>query len=396
MKKIGFVIPWFGFNIPGGAEAALKGLVLHLNKAGVELEILTTCVQQFQSDWNKNFHKPGLTIENDIAIRRFRVRKRDTAAFDTVNLKLMNNQIPLTEDEEKTFVNEMINSPDLYRYIRRHKDEYSLFVFIPYMFGTTFWGIQECYEKAVMIPCFHNESYIYMKCFQREFSKVAGMIFLAQPEQELAQQVFHLDHTRTAVLGAGVYTERTYDPLRFREKYQLKEPFLLYAGRKEVGKNINLLLRYFQKYKTRNQNDLKLVLIGGGEVHIPSGIQDQVIDLGFIDEQDKFDAYSAASILCQPSIHESFSLVVMESWICERPVLVHAQCNVTKWFATAANGGLYFSDYFEFEGTVNYILRNPDQADMMGRNGRKYVLEHFAWDVIVKNHMDFFRSLSPL
>ena len=39
MKKIGFVIPWFGFDIPGGAEAELKGLVLHLSEAGVPLEV---------------------------------------------------------------------------------------------------------------------------------------------------------------------------------------------------------------------------------------------------------------------------------------------------------------------------------------------------------------------
>lgn len=394
MKKIGFVIPWFGFNIPGGAEAELKGLVLHLNKAGIELEVLTTCVQQFQSDWNNNFHRAGLSKENGIPIRRFRIRKRNTAAFDKVNLKLMKNRIPLTEEEEKIFVDEMINSPALYRYIRKHKEEYSLFVFIPYMFGTTFRGIQECYEKAVLIPCFHDESYIYMECFKREFSKVAGMIFHAQPEQDLAERVYDLSNVRAAVLGEGVYTERTYNPMRFREKYRLKEPFILYAGRKEVGKNINLLLQYFQKYKTRNQNDLKLVLLGGGKVNIPNSIHDQVIDLGFIDEQDKFDAYSAANVLCQPSIFESFSLVVMESWICERPVLVHEQCNVTKCFATTANGGLYFSDYFEFEGAVNYILENPIQADRMGQNGRKYVLEHFAWDVIVKKYMDFFRQIA--
>ena len=52
MKKIGFVIPWFGFDIPGGAEAELKGLTLHLHEAGVPIEILSTCVQNFNANWN--------------------------------------------------------------------------------------------------------------------------------------------------------------------------------------------------------------------------------------------------------------------------------------------------------------------------------------------------------
>ena len=58
MKKIGFVIPWYGEKIGGGAEAELRGVVHHLKDAGVELEVLTTCVECFASDWNRNFHKP--------------------------------------------------------------------------------------------------------------------------------------------------------------------------------------------------------------------------------------------------------------------------------------------------------------------------------------------------
>ena len=54
---------------------------------------------------------------------------------------------------------------------------------------------------------------------------------------------------------------------------------------------------------------------------------------------------AAASLLCQPSHNESFSLVIMESWLCGRPVLVSSQCAVTKDFAKRSNGGLYFKDY---------------------------------------------------
>ena len=393
MKKIGFVIPWFGFDIPGGAEAELKGLTLHLHEAGVPIEILSTCVQNFNVNWNCNYHKEGTTTEKGITVRRFKVRKRDENAFNEVNLKLMNNQMP-TEAEEEIFNREMVNSPALYRYIREHKDEYSLFVFIPYMFGTTYYGIQECYEKAVLIPCFHDESYVYMKSFKREFSKVAGMIFHAKPEGDLAEQVYDLTNVNAQVLGEGVYTEYTYDAARFRDKYNIREPFILYAGRKDVGKNIYTLINNFREYKYRNQNDMKLVLIGGGEVKIPEDIKKDVIDLGFVDVQDKFDAYAAATVLCQPSTHESFSLVIMESWICERPVLVHEQCEVTKHFAITSHGGLYFDNYFEFEGAVNFYLENPEKAKAMGLAGRKFVLDTFAWDVIVEKYMNYFKQVA--
>lgn len=394
MKKLGFVIPWFGFDIPGGAEAELKGLILHLYEAGIEVEVLTTCVYSFLSNWNCNYHKAGTSIEKGIAVRRFVVRERNDEQFNQVNIKLMNNQIPLSEMEEAVFVTEMVNSPDLCQYIRNNKDEYSLFVFIPYMFGTTYFGIQECYEKAVMIPCFHDESYVYMECFRQKFSKVAGMIFHAKPEEELANKVYDLSGVNTKVLGEGVYTKYIFDAERFRKKYHMQNPFILYAGRKDEGKNIYTLINNFREYKLRNGINLKLILIGGGELKIPAEIASDVIDLGFVDEQDKFDAYAAASLLCQPSKNESFSLVIMESWICKRPVLVHEECNVTKHFAVASNGGLYFKNYFDFEGAVNFVLENPEVADVMGMSGREFVLSNFSWDVIVESYMSYFREVA--
>ena len=52
MKKIGFVTPWYGENISGGAEAALRDITGHLFAAGMEVEILSTCVKEFHSNWN--------------------------------------------------------------------------------------------------------------------------------------------------------------------------------------------------------------------------------------------------------------------------------------------------------------------------------------------------------
>lgn len=393
MKKIGFVTPWYGENIPGGAEAALRDITNHLFAAGMEIEILSTCVKEFQSNWNCNYYKPGLSHESGgIPVRRFKVRERNTRAFDEVNLKLMND-MTLTRAEEDIFAKEMINSPDLYQYIREHKDEYEAFVFIPYMFGTTYYGVQECYEKAVMIPCFHEEAYVYMSNFREVFSKVAGMMFNAKPEAELTERVYNISNMKAEVMGLGVDTNLTYDVDRFREKYQISEPFILYAGRKDVGKNIYTLIDYYREYVFRKNSDIKLVLLGGGKIQIPTDIKNRVIDLGFVPIQDKYDAYAAAELLCQPSKHESFSYVIMESWLCERPVLVHAGCNVTQNFVKESNGGLYFKDYFEFEGTVDYILGHPEQAKSMALQGKKYVQENFDWDVMIEKYKRYFAEL---
>ena len=392
IKKIAFVIPWYAEKIPGGAEMETREVTKHLKQAGMDVEILTTCVREFVSDWNQDYYPEGVEIIRDIPVRRFKVRKRNTKIFDEINLKLM-NRIQPTRQEEEIFIREMINSPDLYQYIQEHQAEYTAFVYIPYMFGTTYYGVQACPEKAVLIPCFHDEAYFYMQIYRKLYSRVAGMIFNARPELDLTEKYYDLEHMQKIVMGIGMDVDLQADPGAFRKKFRIPEKFILYAGRKDSGKNVHTLIQYFGQYKKRNPSDLKLVLIGGGEIAIPESVKRDIIDLGFVEIQDKYNAYGAAELLCQPSKNESFSLVIMESWLCGRPVLVHEECAVTKNFAQESQGGLYFNNYFEFEGCVNYILEHPEIADQMGQNGGAYVRSHFDWEVITEKYRTFFENL---
>ena len=213
-------------------------------KRGVELEILTTCVKEFSADWGTDYYKPGSYEEGGLKIQRFSVRERNKAAFDCVNYKLLHGQKRLSGEDEKIYINEMVNSPDLYEYIREHKDEYSVFAFIPYMFGTTYFGMQECAKKAVIIPCFHDESYAYLRCFRRVYPKAAGMAFHAKPERRLAERLYDLRNVLLLDAGSGMDVDLTFDKERFCKKYKIEEPFILYAGRKDAGKNIDTLINY--------------------------------------------------------------------------------------------------------------------------------------------------------
>jgi len=389
--KIAFVTPWYG-DIPGGAENECKRTVENLKKHGIDVEVLTTCVKEFRSDWNHNYYKEGVYELNGTTVRRFEVRKRDTASFDRINYKLMCNQ-SISLKEEHVFIQEMINSPDLYSYIRKQADNYDYYFFIPYMFGTTYYGSQICPDKSVLIPCLHDESYAYLSIYREMFEKVRGIIFHSEQEQILANRIYNLKNEQD-VLGEGIDADFVYESGRFRDKYGMKDNFILYAGRKEVGKNVPLLIDHFCRYKRAHpSSDLKLVLIGSGEVKIPNGFEDYIIDLGFIPIQDKYDAYSAATFMCQPSVNESFSIVIMESWLCNVPVLVNADCAVTKEHCIKCNGGLYFKDYYEFAGCLEFYLGNPEIKNKMGENGMLYVINNFSWDKVIHKYINFLGGL---
>lgn len=392
--KIAFVIPWYGENIPGGAETECRTTAENLQKNGIEVEILTTCVKEFLSDWNTDYFKEGIFQVNQIPVRRFSVRKRDTALFDSINYKLMQNQ-KISLKEEEIFIHEMINSDHLNTYIQEHGSDYDFFLFIPYMFGTTYYGSQIHPEKSILIPCLHDESYAHLSIYKKMFRQVAALIFLSEPEKDVANCLYQ-PTCRQIVLGGGIDTTFASNPEQFRKKYKIFDPFILYAGRKESGKNVPLLLEFFTRFKQDNLSDLKLVLIGSGNISIPSECRDDVIDLGFLSRQDKYDAYAAATILCQPSVNESFSIVIMESWICETPVLVHGNCAVTQDFCVKSNGGLYFTDYFEFKESVQFLLERPLIRKKLGQSGRQFVLNNFSWDTIVNNYKKELQNLKNI
>lgn len=390
--KIAFVTPWYGREIPGGAESEARRTAQKLHQAGYAVEVFTTCIRDFFADWGKNYHKPGVETIDDIPVRRFRVEKRDKRQFDELNRQLMQGR-HLAEAAEHVFINEMIRTPTLYEHIKGCGQEY-IFFFIPYMFATTYFGAQICPERSAVIPCLHDEPYAFMNIFQYVMPKVRALIFNTASESRLAARLYsEPDSQLRSVVGIGVDTTFDFDATRFREKYQLGESFILYVGRRDPGKNIPLLLDYWGRYAQETGTMTKLVLIGPGEVTLTPKQTPNVVDLGFVPLQDKYDAYAAAELLCQPSLNESFSLVMMESWLTETPVLVHGDCAVTRDHCVQSNGGLYFSNYQEFAATLDYLLANRKQAWQMGQAGRRYVLAHFQWSIVLAKYEQIIKDI---
>jgi hypothetical protein len=166
-------------------------------------------------------------------------------------------------------------------------------------------------------------------------------------------------------------------------RYNLPEQFLLYSGRLESPKNVPLLLDYFIRYKNEYPGELTLVLAGTGDIPIPS--RPDIIALGMIaDPQLLADIYAATIALCQPSLNESFSLVIMEAWLQGRPVLVHADCAVTRSHVEKSQGGYAFNSYAHFRAQLQRLIDDPLLATELGQSGRAYVLQNYTWKVIIE------------
>jgi glycosyltransferase involved in cell wall biosynthesis len=376
------VCPFFGEHAAGGAEFAARSVALHLAESGIEIEILTTCLQDLPHGLTNNVHPIGNATDGPLTVRRFRAETPDMAPFGDLNDYIIDGGTPSAR-EELQFMSRHVNSTDLLNYISDHVSDYDWFCFIPYLFGTTCFGARIAPEKSVMIPCFHDEGYARLQMVRDTVKNVHRVVFNAAAEQRFAAATYGIESPQGVCIGLGVETNIEFDAGRFRDRFDIRDPFMLYAGRRDTTKNVHTLIAFFEQYKRENPGPLKLVLIGPAPLPV-SDPSDDIVDLGFVTEQEKRDAYAAAEIFCQPSLNESFSYVIMESWLCGTPTLVHEQCDVTRDHVVTSGGGLYFKTAADFSATVGLLLGDTELRKQMARAGRQYVLDNFDWAHIVR------------
>jgi glycosyltransferase involved in cell wall biosynthesis len=181
------------------------------------------------------------------------------------------------------------------------------------------------------------------------------------------------------------------DPERFRRKHGVRRPFALYIGRIDQNKGCGEMFEYFERYARTFPHGLDLLLIGYPVMPIPS--HGRIRHLGFVPDEDKFDALAAADALVMPSYFESLSMAALEAWALGRPVLANGHCDVLKGQCIRSGGGLYYETYPEFAEALYALESNGPLHARLGAHGRRYFDRHYTWPVITRKYEDMFRQL---
>src|SRR6266487_959323 len=173
-QKVGFVVPRYGLEVLGGAERLVRGIAEELRRRGHSVEVLTTCTDDMV-EWN-NYYQPGETLINDVPVQRFPIDKLDIAqVYRTLAKAVSGEQVPYGEQRE--FIRQSINSQALYQHLRDQRESFACFIFAPYLFGTTYWGIQAVPDQAVLLPCLHDEPMARFAIFRELLEQVRGVLF---------------------------------------------------------------------------------------------------------------------------------------------------------------------------------------------------------------------------
>jgi glycosyltransferase involved in cell wall biosynthesis len=378
--RLAFVTPRYSSGgTVGGAETLLKNLALEASSKGCDVTILTTCASDHFT-W-KNEIPAGHQKLDGLDVHYFPVNEdRDLSIFIPIQERISRGE-ELSRDDEMAWMTNNVNSRELCLHIESHKDQYDAIIMGPYLFGLIWHAAQVCPEKTVLVPCLHDEVFAYLTLIRELFEKTSRFLFNAKPEMDLAKTLYNLDHANCTVVGMGIDDFQS-DAQRAIRKFKLETPYLVYSGRQELLKGTPLMMDYLQTFRDRTGRSLRLVMTGSGNVPPPDGLASAVTNLGFLSDEDKHDVMAGALAFCHPSVNESFSIVLLESWLAQTPVLVNGRSAVMQHQCERSNGGLWFTNYPEFEELMIMMMDKPELCSSLAKNGRDFVLSEYSWNSI--------------
>jgi glycosyltransferase involved in cell wall biosynthesis len=382
-RRVAFVVQRCGEDVVGGAESMALQVAERLRYA-YDIEILTTCALDYQT-W-RNELPEGHSYVRDVHVRRFPVdRPRSPAAFDRLSARIAGDPAAATlEQQEEWMRAQGPLSTQLFRYIADYGPLYDVVAFFTYLYATTYFGLPGVAKKAVLVPFAHDEWPIRLSMWDDVFAAPRALVYSTDEERDFLMRRFERLPQNSAKIGVGVEPPPDLNPERFRKRFDIDEPFLLYLGRIEKSKGVDVLFDDFTRYRRGATAPLKLVLVGRAHTAIPD--HPDIVAVGQVDERTKWDALAACNLLVMPSQYESLSLVLLEAWSCAKPVLVNARSSVLVGQCRRAQGGIWYDSYEEFEVALDLFDR--ELRERLGRQGQEHVRSAYNWSDTVLAYRD--------
>jgi glycosyltransferase involved in cell wall biosynthesis len=387
--KLAVVVQRYGADISGGAELHARYVAEMLARRH-KVEVLTTCAHDYVT-W-KGDYPAGTETINGVAVRRFPVaQERDPQDFGARSVQVFERRHSIA-DELGWLDSEGPMSPALVDYVGEQAGAFDFFLFFSYRYYHAYHGVRRVASKAVLVPTAERDEALGLSIFGPVFRSVRALMYNSPEERAMIQAASGNTSVPGVVVGIGSDLPRETSPDRFRRKYDVHGPFVIYVGRIDQNKGCAELFDFFGNYRPRLGQQLSLLLAGTSILPIPD--HPRIRHLGFISDRDKFDGIAASEALIMPSRFESLSMVALEAWGLGRPVLANGRCDVLRGQTIRSRAGLYYENFAEFAEALFTITSNRPLNQAFGENGRRFYERHYAWPVIQRKYEDMLAQLS--
>ena len=190
------------------------------------------------------------------------------------------------------------------------------------------------------------------------------------------------------------------DVVRVRERYQLHDEFVLYAGNVKPHKNLERLIDAFQIVRQRGLDHLKLVMIGDDISKYASlrravhryQLHKYVRFLGYLPEETLAVMYRLAGVFVFPSLYEGFGLPPLEAMASGTPVVTSNVSSLPEVAGDAAQ----LVDPYDPEAIADGIYRVLTDVDLRRELRRRGLARarQFSWETSVRRVREIYGEVA--
>ncbi len=186
-----------------------------------------------------------------------------------------------------------------------------------------------------------------------------------------------------------------------KTKYNITKPYILYIGNVQPRKNIQGLIKAYQKLRKTSDHNYQLVIAGAKawlveEVmkEIGAAYRDDIVFTGRFEDAELAPLLWGANLFVLPSFYEGFGLPILEAMACGVPTLVS---NTPSLVEVGGEASLSFDPHSidDMAKVLDNVISNPDLRIEMRKKGLKRVAE-FSWNLCAKQTIDVIQKINSL
>ena len=229
----------------------------------------------------------------------------------------------------------------------------------------------------------------YKKFFPKFAHQASRIVTVSQFAKQDIVDCYQVNPEKIDVAYNGV--NEIFKPLtaelqeQVRARYSDGHPYFMFVGSLHPRKNLARLFTAFDRFKSRNKNDVKLLIVGEKrwwtepiqKAYDAMGCKDEVIFVGRLSAEDLHKVTAAALASVYVSYFEGFGIPILEAFKCDTPVITS---NVTSMPEVAGDGALLV-DPFNEDAIADAMLKMLDEnvrAELVTK-GRERA-KAFSWD----------------
>ncbi len=402
-KRILVIAPVLTEKFIGGAEIVIKDFISILS-ASQEYDITVLSTQSNSvDDFNnkiKNMNPKDFGWGDNVKIKRFPTL--------TLTKKLHKWAHQHYSQSSNIAINEIwkysgLTGIGLISYVEKNAHKYDV-VYVPHYLYPLSHRLIKLTKNNIVHPFIHDEPALDNINNKRFFQYATSIIVNSEAEKVILDKHNIPFFAPLKEVGNRIDKPELTQSLLDNEDKILAEfdlspkKYIFYIGRISKMKNVDDLIHWHQTLLKRTSLNIELVIAGKGDpvkvadlTELPKGMR----AIGFVSDEQKTVLMKNALAVAQLSILESFSLVMVESWLLRTPVIVNPNCLPIKYnFIKSQSSGQLASNENEYIKAVeSLVFFSPNKYKEMGDNGYDFAMENFVSGVFEPKLLERFNAV---